>query len=94
LDDIDPSAWERSVLSFSTPDEKRQIENFNKLFALAVEWPRLAGLMRRISRFPPNSLFRLLYKLWKGYAIKNRIHPYRPSFPEFVQTVRRFMKFD
>jgi radical SAM superfamily enzyme YgiQ (UPF0313 family) len=94
LDDIDPSAWERSVLRFSTSDEKRQIENLNKLFALAVEWPWTTGLLRRLIRWPPNPLFRLVYKLWKGWAIKNRIHPYRPSLREFVQTVQRFMQFD
>jgi anaerobic magnesium-protoporphyrin IX monomethyl ester cyclase len=94
LDDIDPSAWERSVLRFSTPEEKRQIENLNKLFALAVQWPWMAGLVRWLIKLPPNSLFRLAYKFWKGYAIKNRIHPYRPSMREFVQTVRRFMTFD
>lgn len=94
LDDIDPSAWERSVLRFSTPAEKRQIENLNKLFALAVEWPWLTGLVRRLIKLPPNPLFRLAYKLWKGTAIKNHIHPYRPTLREFVQTVRRFMTFD
>ncbi|MFN2290592.1 MAG: B12-binding domain-containing radical SAM protein [Anaerolineae bacterium] len=94
LDDIDPSAWERSVLQFATPEEKRQIENLNKLFALAVEWPRLTGLVQWLIRFPPNALFRLAYKLWKGYAIKSRIHPYSPSTTEYVQTVRRFMRFD
>jgi radical SAM superfamily enzyme YgiQ (UPF0313 family) len=94
LDDIDPSAWERSVLRFSTADEKRQIENFNKLFALAVEWPRLSGLVRQLIRLPSNPIFRLAYKLWKGYAVKSRIHPYRPSPHEFAQAVRRFMQFD
>jgi anaerobic magnesium-protoporphyrin IX monomethyl ester cyclase len=94
LDDIDPSAWERSVLRFSTPGEKRQIENLNKLFAIATEWPWMTGLVRWLISLPPNPLFRLGYKLWKGYAIKSRIHPYRPSSREFVQTVRRFMKFD
>lgn len=94
LDEIDDSAWERSVLRFSSPEEKRQIENFNKLFALAVEWPWLTGLVRRLIKLPPNPLFRLAFKLWKGYAIKNRIHPYHPSFRELVRTVRRFMKFD
>jgi hypothetical protein len=94
LDDIDPSAWERSVLAFGSEGEKRQIENFNKLFALAVEWPWLTPLIRRLIKLPPNPLFRLVYKLWKGFAIKNRIHPYKPSLREFAQTVLRFMKFD
>jgi anaerobic magnesium-protoporphyrin IX monomethyl ester cyclase len=94
LDDIDPSAWERSVLRFAAPEEKRQIENFNKLFAIAVEWPWMTGLVRRLIKLQPNPFNRLVYKLWKGYAIKNRIHPYRPSSREFVQAVRRFMSFD
>jgi anaerobic magnesium-protoporphyrin IX monomethyl ester cyclase len=94
LDDIDPSAWERSVLRFSTAIEKRQIENLNKLFALAVEWRWLGGLVRRLINLPPNGAFRLVYKLWKGYAIKSRIHPYQPSPREFLQTVQRFMRFD
>jgi radical SAM superfamily enzyme YgiQ (UPF0313 family) len=94
LDDIDPSAWERSVLRFSSADEKRQIENLNKLFALVVEWPWLAGLVRRLIALPPNPFFRLAYKVWKGFAIKNRIHPYRPSPREFIQAVWRFMRFD
>jgi anaerobic magnesium-protoporphyrin IX monomethyl ester cyclase len=94
LADIDPSAWERSILSFASPKEKRRIENLNKLFALVVEWPWLASTVRRLIGLPPNPVFRLGYKLWKGYAIKNRIHPYRPSPGEFVQTVRRFMRFD
>jgi anaerobic magnesium-protoporphyrin IX monomethyl ester cyclase len=93
LDDIDQSAWERSVLRFPTSEEKRQIENLNKLFAVAVEWPRMTGLVRRLIKLPPNPLFRLVFKLWKGYAVKNRIHPYRPSLREFLQTVQRFMRF-
>ena len=94
VDDIDPSAWERSILRFSSAAEKREIENFNKLFALGVEWPWLTGLVRRLIKLPPNGALRLVYKLWKGYAIKNRIHPYRPSPGEFLQAFRRFMRFD
>jgi radical SAM superfamily enzyme YgiQ (UPF0313 family) len=94
VDDIDDSAWECSVLTFASPAEKQQIENLNKLFALAVEWPRLTGPVRRLIKLPRNRLYRLAFKLWRGYAVKNRIHPYRPSPRELVRTVRRFMKFD
>lgn len=94
LDEIDDSAWERSVLSFGSAREKRQIENFSKFLALTVEWPWLERPVRWLIKLPPNGLFRLVYKLWKGYAIKSRVHPYRPSPREFWQMVRKFMNFD
>ncbi|MDH7487190.1 MAG: radical SAM protein [Anaerolineae bacterium] len=94
FDDISSSAWDRSILRFASPEEKRQVENLNKLFAIAVEWPWLLPLVRWLIRWPRNGLFRLAYKLWKGYAIKQRIHPYRPSLAEYVETVQRFMRFD
>jgi len=94
FDDISISAWDRSILRFSSPSEKRQIENLNKLFAIAVEWPWLLPLVRWLIRLPRNALFWLAYKLWKGYAIKKRIHPYHPSPAEYVETIRRFMRFD
>ena len=94
FDDISPSAWDRSILRFANPKEKRSVENLNRLFAVAVEWPSLLPLVRWLIRLPRNPLFRLVYKLWKGYAIKTRIHPYHPSFAEYLETARRFMRFD
>ncbi len=93
MDDIGSSAWDRSVLDFD-PDHKRQLENLNRLFAIAVEWPRAVPLVRRLIRLPRNPLYRLIYKLWKGYAVKKRIHPYSPSAGEYVEAFRRFMSFD
>ena len=93
LDDIGASAWDRTVLRFA-PEEKRQLENLNRLFAIAVEWPWALPLVRCLTGLPRNPLYYLAYKLWKGYAIKRRIHPYKPSLGEYVQTVRRFMRFD
>jgi len=94
LDDISPSAWDRSILCFRSPAEKRQVENLNRLFAIAVEWPRLLPLVRWLIRLPRNPLFWLAYKLWKGYAIKKRIHPYHPSLIEYAETIQRFLRFD
>jgi len=94
LDDISSSAWDRSILRFESLEEKRQVENLNKLFAVAVEWPQLLPLVRRLIRLPSNRLFWLVYKTWKGYAVKRRIHPYRLSLDEYLQTFWRFMRFD
>ena len=39
-------------------------------------------------------LYRFLYTLWYGYAIKSRISPYRTTSREFAQSVRRFFQKD
>ncbi len=93
FDDISSSAWDSSVLRFP-PGEKRQIENLQKLFAIAVEWPWLLPLIRRLLRLPKNRVFWLVHKLWKGYTIARRIHPVRLSPREYIESVRHFMKLE
>jgi len=93
LDDISISAWDSSVLRFP-PDEKRQIENLQKLFAVTVEWPWLLPLVRRLIRLPKNRVFWLVHKLWKGFTIATRIHPVDLSPREYLEAVRHFMKLD
>ena len=34
---------------------------------------------RWLTRLPDNPLFLLLHKLWKGWAIKHRVHPVKLS---------------
>jgi anaerobic magnesium-protoporphyrin IX monomethyl ester cyclase len=91
FDDIGEVAWDTSVLNFS-PEHKRQLTNLQRFFALAVEWPWLLPLVRRLIRLPGNSLFWLVNKLWKGYAIKRRVHPVRLSLREYVDMAWHFMK--
>ncbi len=71
---------------------KKQIENLQKLFALGVEFPWLLPLIRRLIRLPSNQLFWLIYKLWKGWAIKNRVHPVKLSLREVAETAWHFMR--
>lgn len=94
FDDLIPSAVEKSLLRFSSPMEKHQIEHLQKWFAIGVEWPWLLPLIRQIIRFPKNPFSWLAYKLWKGYALRRRIHPYPMTFHELVDTVRQFMTID
>jgi anaerobic magnesium-protoporphyrin IX monomethyl ester cyclase len=93
FDDISVSAWDSSVLRFP-PEEKRQIENLQKLFAITVEWPWLLPLVRRLLKAPRNRVFWLVHKLWKGYTIARRIHPVRLSPREYAESVRHYMKLD
>jgi radical SAM superfamily enzyme YgiQ (UPF0313 family) len=94
FDDIIPSAVQKSVLRFSSPTEKHRIEHLQNWFAIGVEWPLLVSFIRQIIKFPKNPLSWLAYKLWKGYTLRKRIHPYPMTFRELTDTVRQFMTID
>ena len=91
FDDIGELAWDDSVLAFS-PAHKRQLRNLQRFFAILVEWPALRSLAERLLNVPSNRLFWLLNKLWKGYALKTRVHPVRLSLKEYVQLAWHFMR--
>jgi radical SAM superfamily enzyme YgiQ (UPF0313 family) len=93
IDDIDMSAWNKSILNFP-PAEKRQIENLQKLFAITVEFPRLLSLTRLLIKLPNNPFFWLVHKLWKGYTIQRRLHPVGYTWREYSSMVRKFIKLE
>lgn len=93
FEEIYTSAWETTVLRF--PDgEKRQIENLQKWFALVVEFPWLRPIMQPMLRLPSNRLYWLMHKLWKGFAIKQRIHPHKLTARETLDMISLYMKLD
>jgi anaerobic magnesium-protoporphyrin IX monomethyl ester cyclase len=93
MDEISESAWDTTVLNFP-PNQKRQIENLQKLFAISVEYPWLTLWVRRAINWPRNPLFWWVHKLWKGYTIKKRIHPVHLTLSETWAIARHFMKLD
>jgi anaerobic magnesium-protoporphyrin IX monomethyl ester cyclase len=90
FDDIGEVAWDHSVLEF-TDVHKRGLAVLQRFFAIGVEWPRLVPLIKGLVRVPDNPVFWLLNKLWKGWAIKNRVHPVKLSLQEVLETARHFM---
>jgi anaerobic magnesium-protoporphyrin IX monomethyl ester cyclase len=91
FDDIGEVAWDHSVLEFGAA-HKRGLAVLQRFFAIGVEWPRTVPLIKRITRLPDNPVFLLLNKLWKGWAIKNRVHPVKLSLREVVETAWHFMR--
>jgi anaerobic magnesium-protoporphyrin IX monomethyl ester cyclase len=91
FDDIGEVAWDHSVLKFDAA-HKRGLAVLQRFFAIGVEWPRTVPLIRRLTKLPDNPLFLLLNKLWKGWAIKNRVHPAKLSLREVVETAWHFMR--
>jgi radical SAM superfamily enzyme YgiQ (UPF0313 family) len=91
FDDIGEVAWDHSVLDFGD-DHKRGLAVLQRFFAIGVEWPRLVPVIRQLMKLPDNGLYWLANKLWKGWAIKNRVHPVSLSLREVFQTARHFMR--
>jgi anaerobic magnesium-protoporphyrin IX monomethyl ester cyclase len=91
FDDIGEVAWDHSVLKFDEV-HKRGLAVLQRFFAIGVEWPRTVPLIKRLIKLPDNSVFLLLNKLWKGWAIKNRVHPVRLSVREAIETAWHFMR--
>jgi anaerobic magnesium-protoporphyrin IX monomethyl ester cyclase len=92
FDDLSGSVSDDTVIRFGSDAEKRQIENLQKLFALGVEFPWLLPVIRRLIRLSPNRFFWLVYKLWKGWAIKNRMFPFRMAPREYLDSALYYMR--
>jgi hypothetical protein len=91
FDDLSGSVTDDTPLRFD-PDEKRQIENLQKLFSITVEFPWRRPRVMRALGLPRNRLFWLVYKFWKGYALKQRIFSYKMSRRETLNNLLSYMR--
>ena len=91
FDDIGEVAWDHSVLDFSDA-HKRGLVVLQRFFALGVEFPRMVPWIKRLMRLPDNPVYWLLSKLWRGWAIKSRVHPVKLSPRELLETAWHFMR--
>jgi len=95
MDDIGATAWDRSIIA-RDPAEKVQMENLQRWFALGVELPWLEPVIRRAIRLPHNALtdglYRWAYRLFKGYAIGRRIHPFRRTPGTTLRQLVHFLR--
>jgi radical SAM superfamily enzyme YgiQ (UPF0313 family) len=92
FDDLSGSVTEDTIIKFSNEMEKRQIENLQKLLSVTAEFPFLRPLTVRLIKWPPNQLFWLIYKGWKGWAISRRIYPHKLTLREWLGALVQFMK--
>jgi anaerobic magnesium-protoporphyrin IX monomethyl ester cyclase len=92
FDDLSGSVSDDTVIRFGSKAEGRQIENLQKLFALGVEYPWLLPAIRRLIRLPANKVFWLVYKTWKGWAIKNRMFPFKMTPREYLDSALYYMR--
>ena len=87
FDDLSGSVTQDTLIRFGDDKEARQM-----LFAITVEFPWLLPLTERLIMLPPNPLFWLIYKVWKGYAMKRRMFPFRLTPREYASTALQYMR--
>jgi anaerobic magnesium-protoporphyrin IX monomethyl ester cyclase len=92
FDDLSGSVTQDTVIKFSSEEEGRQIENLQKLLSVTAEFPFLKPLVLQLIKLPPNGLFWLVYKGWKGYAISRRIYPVKRTLREWFGSLLQFMR--
>jgi anaerobic magnesium-protoporphyrin IX monomethyl ester cyclase len=78
----------RSPLRFRNAAEKSQIENLQKLFAVAAEAPRLLPLLRRLIRLPGNLVFMSIFRWWYAWCYHRRIMRYPLSWADLAENVK------
>lgn len=70
-----------TVFKFSG-SEKRKLQNFQKLFGIAVEFPVLFLLIKILIRLPLHRLYYYIFYGWYGYCFKWRIMPTKISLKD------------
>ena len=97
LEDISAIAWDKSLIKRDAI-EKRQMENLQRWFALGVEFPWLEPLIRMAVRVPHNPvtdrLYWWLHKVFKGYAVGKRMHPFKRSLRTTVRQLVHFFRME
>ena len=92
-DKVDHSYYRYSILKFKNKNEKRQIENLHKLFAITVSFPFLYPITRQLIKLPPNLIFNLIYKIWYGYT-HQYLFPQKMRVLQRLKTIKRFFVKD
>jgi hypothetical protein len=97
FEDIGAIAWDSSIL-VRPEEEKNQMENLQRWFAIGVEFPWLEPVIRKLVRTPRNkltdSLYWWIHKLWKGWAITRRVHPIKVTPKVIWSNAKHFLQME
>lgn len=85
FDSLFESYYTDSVLRFSSPMEKRKIENLHKVFAVAAALPALLPVWKRLLALPPNDFFYAVFRAWYLFAHFTDVMPRRMDLEHAVE---------
>jgi len=81
---LDFSYYHRTHVRFGSSQEKRRIENLQKLFAVAVLMPKWTRLVKLLTRLPPNPVFRAIFRTAYLIFHQTEIFPHRKRVTEWI----------
>lgn len=82
-----------SCLKFKTGQEKRGVENLQKLFGLTVAFPFLIPLVKQLIKLPPNKFFNFVLFAWAGVCFKLRLARLKFSPARLFDLIRALPRF-
>lgn len=81
--DFDQIVGEMSISKSALKlEDKYQLENLHKFFAIGVRFPFLLPLIRILIKIPANFFYRFIRNIWQGYSWKKHYYPFRVSLYE------------
>ncbi len=81
-----------SMFAFTSPLEKRRVENLQKLFGIIVRFPFLRRYADFLCGLPQNRLYLALFFLFYGYSYKMKIWPLRSWRREMGNYIRLYLQ--
>jgi radical SAM superfamily enzyme YgiQ (UPF0313 family) len=71
---LDYDYYSTSVFTFPNEADRHKIENIQRLFAVAVEFPFIQRLLPAVAGWPKNNFYLNLFKLWHYYCFRKRFY--------------------
>lgn len=87
----DFSYYDQSVLKLK---DRKTIENLMYLFALAVRFPFLRGLVLKGCKVNLRPIYYLIYRALKGYYSWTRVFPHHLGIKGFLGAVKRYLFYE
>jgi len=97
FEDIGAIAWDSSIL-VRDEKEKSQMEHLQRWFAIGAEFAWLEPMIRQLIKLPHNKFVDIFYwwihKLWKGWAISQRVYPIKITPKLIWDNARHYFKME
>ena len=90
--DLDFTYYNHSHLSFADTRDKQRVENFQKLFAVAVAVPWLTPVIKILISLSPNRVFKAIFQTMYLVFHQTEIFRHRMTFSDWMLNIRHIAK--